>query len=140
MQHKCLDRGGLFNDVMSNTSLKALHVSKLRLLTSIKEIQQINIEMYEPFTVVGFISSKKNSQLRFRITLYQKSALFKVGFKQNFQNVNSTFKSKKLFFSLPQRTCQQPCNGPSRTYLLQPDVGLASPGSPDPPEAAEWQY
>lgn len=61
MQHKCLDRGGLFNDVMSNNSLKALHVSKLRLLTFIKEIQQINNEMYEPFVVVGFISSKRKT-------------------------------------------------------------------------------
>lgn len=58
MQHKCLDRGDLFNDVMSNNSLRALHVSKLRLLTFIKEIQQVNNEMYEPFIVVGFISSK----------------------------------------------------------------------------------
>lgn len=136
MQHKCLDRGGLFNDVMSNNFLKALHVSKLRLLTFIKEIQQINNEMYEPFVVVGFISSKRKTVNSTSELLYIKTVIF----KQNFQNVNSTFKSKKFFFSLPQRTCQQPCNGPSRTYLLQPDVGLASPGSPDPPEAAEWQY
>lgn len=61
MQHKCLDRGGLFNDVMSNNSLKALHVSKLRLLTFIKEMQQNNNEMYEPFVVVGFISSKRKT-------------------------------------------------------------------------------
>lgn len=97
MQHKCLDRGGLFNDVMSNTSLKALHVSKLRLLTSIKEIQQINTEMYEPFIVVGFISSKRK-------TVNSASELFYIK-KVPYLKLVLNRISKMLILHLNQRSC-----------------------------------
>lgn len=115
--------------------------SKLRLLTSIKEIQQINIEMYEPFTVVGFISSKRKTVNSASELLYIKKVPYlKLVLNRISKMLILHLNQRSCFSSLPQRTCQQPCNGPSRTYLLQPDVGLASPGSPDPPEAGEWQY
>lgn len=48
-------------------------------------------------------------------------------------------KGQKKVSGLPQRTCRPPCNELSMTCLLQLGARLASPESPGPPEAAEWQ-